>query len=82
MPTEDKFLAMKIRRILAKKECDMTLMQIGARAGVVYLTGEIRTPRGYTGNMDLHDELDSIEKVINRIPDVRDVVNDVRIIEM
>jgi len=57
-------------------------MQIGARAGVVYLTGEIRKPRGYSGNMDLHDELDSIEKVINRIPDVRDVVNDVRIIEM
>ena len=80
MPTEDKFQAMRIRRLLAKKECDLALVEIACRGGMVHLTGQLRKPRGYVGHMDLHDELASIEQLIRRIDGIRDVTSDVRII--
>jgi len=81
MPADDKFLAMRCRRILAKKECDMALMEIAARHGVIHLTGQLRKPRWYRGYMDLRDELVSIEQMLRRMPEVNDVINEVRILD-
>ena len=80
MPTEDKCQAMKIRRLLAKKECDMSLVEIACRGGMVHLSGTLRKPRGYVGGMDLHEELASIQQLIRRIDGIRDVTADVTIL--
>lgn len=78
MAVEDKMLAMRIRRLLARKAADLSLMEITCAKGVVTLTGEIRAPRGFKGKIDLREELEDIIELIRRMPEVKDVLNTVR----
>ena len=80
MPVDDKFLAMRCRRMLAKKTCDMSMMTISARRGVVHLGGELRQARGFGQKQNLKDELASIIEIIKKMGQVRDVTCDVRVI--
>lgn len=80
MPVDDKFLAMRCRRMLAKKEVDMSMMTISARRGIVHLGGQLRQPRGLTSKLDLKDELASIIDIISHMGQVRDVTCDVQVI--
>lgn len=79
MATEDKVLALKIRRTLARKEVDMALMDINCLSGIVNLSGTLRAMRGFHGRLDLDEELGSIMDLIRRIPGVKDVTSIVRV---
>ena len=80
MPVDDKFLAMRCRRMRPKKTCDMSMMTISARNGVVHLGGELRQARGFGRKQNLKDELQSIIDIISRMGAVRDVTCDVRVV--
>ncbi len=75
MATEDKLLAMRIRRYLARKSADISLMEITCGKGMVTLTGELRSPRDLKGKLNLQDEMMEIVDLIRRVPGVKDVTN-------
>ncbi len=79
MAVEDKMLAMRIRRVLARKIADMTEMEITCTRGVVHLSGRLKEPRGFKGRLNLQEELDSIVEMVRRVPGVKDVMCTVEI---
>ena len=74
MPAADKELQLLVRREIGRRPLDITLLDVHAVHGVVYMTGTIRAVRG--ANIDLKHEMNIVEHMLKLKPGVRDVVND------
>jgi hypothetical protein len=77
--TDSKIQA-KVRILLARRWVDLRSVTIGTTNGVVYIGGELRTPGG--SGLDVAEAAEAarsawcrrIQREIESIPDVRDVV--------
>ncbi len=76
MPTPQDIEAQRIvRREIARRPIDSTLLHIQINHGIVILRGQVRPMRGH--QMDIHEEMQHIVKAIKQRPGIRDVILDV-----
>ena len=66
-------------REIGKRAVDSSRLQVHVTHGVAYLMGRIDKVRGYHGNIDLHEELATIVKVLRQKPGIRDVICEVEL---
>lgn len=78
MTLEDSRLRRRVQHEIVKRQSVNTdLIFVHVTHGVVQLTGEIRHVRSQ--QIDLKDELKTIEDMIRQLPGVRDVINQVKV---
>jgi len=80
MPLDDKFLALKVRRALAKVEADTSQLEILASNGVIYLSGYLRPLKGAEVAVSLRQQLEHIVDIAKSVRNVRDVVDQVKLL--
>ncbi len=82
MPVEDKLIARHARHSIAKTPIDISQLVISCCRGVVELSGKVKTPRNFAGDLNLRAELRTICDVVRSGNGVKDVIhNRVEIIE-
>lgn len=79
MSVEDSAMTRDALRVLGKHPVDSSNLEIHVTHGVVYLRGRIDKLRGYHEDMDLHEELIKLTKVLRLRPGIRDVVCEVEL---
>jgi hypothetical protein len=72
---EDIEMMRTVRREVARRPIDTSLMTIYISHGIVYLRGQVRAMRGH--ELDLPEELKLMAKVMKQRPGIRDVVIEV-----
>lgn len=76
MPTPHDIEATRIvRRELARRPIDSSLLHIQISHGLVILRGQVRPLRGH--QLNIEEEMQRIAKAIKQRPGIRDVVLDV-----
>lgn len=79
---EDKTIAMSARRAVAKSSLDITQLQISCARGVIELTGQVKAPRGYSGEYSIRKEFQALITMLQGVRGVREVYgNRVRIFD-
>lgn len=74
MPVEDKLIAMHARHAVAKTPLDISELSINCFRGCVELSGNVKRPRNFTGNMSVLKEFENIKFLIRSTHGVKDVV--------
>lgn len=72
MPVADKELQLMVRREIARRQVDTTLLDVYAVHGVVHLRGVLRPLRGT--DFDMKVEMGIIEHMLKLKPGVREVI--------
>ena len=75
----DHWLKKLVMRELFKRDIDISRILVFSTAGVVTIMGELRNMRGF--QLDLKHELAQIENIIRQIHGVRDIINQVKVVE-
>lgn len=78
MSLADSAMTREVLRDISKRPLDISDLQVHVMHGVVYLRGSIDKLRGYYGDIDLHEEMNLISKILRQKQEVRDVVCEVR----
>ncbi|NIM06655.1 MAG: hypothetical protein GTO55_09405 [Armatimonadetes bacterium] len=79
-PQEDNVIGRHVRRQLNRRYVDCSKVQVRVSYGVVYLTGEMRKPRGFQGT--LKDELEIIRNILLHIQGIKEIADhDLRLVE-
>jgi hypothetical protein len=73
----DASMTRDAKREIAKRPVDSSYLDVHVTHGVVYLRGRMEKIRGYYEDLDLHEELIVIIKVLRQKPGIRDVVCEV-----
>jgi hypothetical protein len=76
MSTDQKQMQMMVRRELARRPLDGSMVQISVTHGVVYLRGTIRAMRGH--DIDVLQEIAILSTVLRQRAGVRDVVSELQ----
>ncbi|KAA0228234.1 MAG: hypothetical protein AKCLJLPJ_01097 [Fimbriimonadales bacterium] len=71
---EDVEASKQVRKEIARRPLDTSLMNVRVSHGVVYLTGTVKSMRGH--NVDAKQEMDMFARVLRQRPGIRDVVLD------
>ena len=79
MSVVDATMTRDALREIGKRAVDSSRLQVHVTHGVAYLMGRIDKVRGYHGNIDLHEELATIVKVLRQKPGIRDVICEVEL---
>ena len=77
MSVVDASMTRDAKREIARRPVDSSYLEVHVTHGVVYLRGRIEKIRGYYEDLDLHEELTTIVKVLRQKPGIRDVVCEV-----
>jgi osmotically-inducible protein OsmY len=75
----DHWVKKLVMRHLYKREVDISRILVFCTSGVVTIMGELRHMRGH--ELDLKVELAEIENLIRQIDGVRDIINQVKVVE-
>jgi osmotically-inducible protein OsmY len=73
----EKETQLLIRREMARRTLDTTMVDVYVSHGVVYLRGTVRAIRGQ--NTDLKQEVTNLLTVLKQKSGIRDVVNELQI---
>lgn len=79
MPLEDKEARLRVMREIAKFDVDSTMLDVKVINHVVYMGGSISRVRRPGAPTDLRKVLEEMEEAIRLLPNVNDVVMEVRI---
>lgn len=75
MPRHEDIEGLKlVRKELARRPIDISLLNIQYLHGIVRLSGQVKAMRGH--EMDLKAEMELIAKILKQRPGIRDVVLD------
>ncbi|MBA3725108.1 MAG: hypothetical protein H0W86_01335 [Armatimonadetes bacterium] len=75
MPRPEDIEAMRtVRKELARRPIDTSMMNIGLNHGIVKFGGQVKAMRGHA--LDLKVEVELVAKVLRTRPGIRDVVID------
>lgn len=77
MPAEDAQMTRMVQREISRRYIDASRLDVKAMHGVVYLRGMVTGLRGH--DVDLHHELQVINRVLRSKPGIREVVMEVEI---
>jgi len=73
----DSAMSREVLREIGKRPVDVSNLDVHVMHGVVYLRGRIEKLRGYYEDLDLHEELTMILRVLKQKQGIRDVVCEV-----
>jgi osmotically-inducible protein OsmY len=76
MSQDQKQMQLMVRRELARRPLDCSMVQISVTHGVVYLRGTIRAMRGH--DIDVVQEISILSTVLRQRAGVRDVVSELQ----
>jgi hypothetical protein len=79
MSVVDSAMTREIFRDISKRAVDISALNVHVMHGVVYLRGRLAKLRGLDDDMDLHDELMILVKILKQKPGVRDVICEVEL---
>ena len=77
MTVVDSALTREVFRDISKRPVDTSGLEVHAMHGVVHLSGRLDKLRGYYGDLDIHEELNIILKLLKQKPGVREVICEV-----
>ena len=69
----DRYLAKLARGSVARTPLDIAELVISSKAGIVVLTGKVKRPRGYNGDLNVRKEFENIKLMIRSMHGVRDI---------
>ncbi len=74
---ENNTIAKLARHAIAKSSLDISELTISCSAGgQIDLSGKVKVPRGYVGDMSVRKEFDNLQNLIRNSRGVRDVNGD------
>ena len=74
MASDQKQMQLMVRRELARRPIDCSLVDIYVSHGVVYLRGTLRGIRGH--DIDLQQELTTLMTILKQRQGIREVINE------
>ncbi len=78
MSVEQKQMQMMVRREMARRPMDCSMVDVSASHGVIYLRGTLRQAKGHA--IDLKQELNMLITILKQKAGIRDVVPELQII--
>ena len=78
MANDQKLMQQMVRREMARRPMDCSMVDITASHGVIYLRGTVRQARGQV--IDLKQEITHLCTVLKQRAGIRDVISEVQII--
>jgi hypothetical protein len=78
MANDQKQLQLLVRREMARRPIDCSMVEVYASHGVVYLRGTVRGMRGH--DIDLKQEISILMTVLKQKAGIRDVVSELQTI--
>ena len=73
MSVVDSAMTREVLRDISKRPVDISQLSVHVAHGVVYLAGRVEKVRGYYQDIDLHEEMNIIVRVLKQKPGIRDV---------
>ena len=73
MSLEDKALALQARHAMSRTTLDVSMVQVHSSKGVVELTGFVKKPRDYKGDIDLKKEMLNLKRIVGAVRGVSQV---------
>lgn len=73
MSVVDSAMTREVLRDISKRPLDISQMQVHVTHGVVHLAGRVERLRGYHNDIDLHEEMNLIVRILKQKPGIRDV---------
>ncbi len=77
MANDQKELQLMVRREMARRPLDTSMVDMYANHGVVYLRGSVRPVRGH--DIDLQHEVTILMTVLKQKPGIRDVISELQL---
>ena len=77
MAQEQKEMQLLVRREMARRPIDTSMVDVHVTHGVVYLRGTVRVMRGH--DIDLQQEITILQTVLKQKSGIRDVVNELQV---
>jgi len=75
----DSAMTREVFRDIAKRPLDVSQLNVHVTHGVVQLQGRVEKLRGYFDDIDLHQEMQMIVRLLKQKPGIRDVCCEVDI---
>lgn len=79
MSLVDSAMTRDVLRDISKRPIDISGLEVHVMHGVVHLGGRLEKLRGYFGDVDIHEELGMILKLLRQKPGIREVVCEVNL---
>ena len=76
MASDQKEMQLLVRREMARRPIDTSMVDVYVTHGVVYLRGTIRPVRGH--DIDLQQEITILMSVLKQKQGIRDVINELQ----
>jgi hypothetical protein len=76
MANDQKEMQLLVRRELARRPIDCSMVEIHVTHGIVYLRGVVRAVRGH--DIDLQQEISILTTVLRQKQGIRDVINELQ----
>jgi len=76
MASDQKEMQLLVRRELARRPIDCSMVDVYVTHGVVYLRGTIRPVRGH--DIDLQQEISILMSVLKQKQGIREVINELQ----
>jgi hypothetical protein len=76
MASDQKTMQLLVRRELARRPIDCSMVEVYVTHGVVYLRGTVRAVRGH--DIDLKQEITILMTVLKQKSGIRDVVSELQ----
>ena len=73
MSVVDSAMTRDVLRDISKRSLDISQMTVHVMHGVVHLGGHVERLRGYHDDVDLHEEMNIIVRLLKQKPGIRDV---------
>jgi len=79
MSVVDSAMTREVLRDISKRPLDFSQMSVHVMRGVVYLAGRVEKLRGFYQDVDMHEEMSIIVRLLKQKPGIRDVCCEVDI---
>jgi hypothetical protein len=79
MSVVDSAMTREVLRDISKRPLDISQMSVHVTRGVVYLAGRVEKLRGFYQDIDMHEEMSIIVRLLKQKPGIRDVCCEVDI---
>lgn len=77
MSVVDSAMTREVFRDISKRPLDISQLSVHVTHGIVYLSGRVERLRGYPADIDLHEEMNIIIKILKQKAGIRDVCSEV-----
>jgi hypothetical protein len=77
MASDQKELQLLVRREMARRPIDSSMVDVYANHGIVYLRGTVRPVRGQ--HIDLQHEVTILMTILKQKPGIRDVISELQL---